>query len=67
MIKVKTFFISNSFAISAHERLDNKINTFLIENDVDVVDIKYSVAATSGSNGGVSVIPSAMLIYKTKD
>lgn len=40
MIKVKTF-IANSFNPLHHEKLDNSINKFLEENDVEVVDIKY--------------------------
>lgn len=64
MIKVKTFFI-NSTNYRDHERLDKSINSFLAENDVEVIDVKYSVAI--GGDNGQFVYPSAMLIYKTKE
>jgi hypothetical protein len=64
MIKVKTFFI-NSANYRDHERLDKSINAFLADNDVEVVDVKYSVAI-GGANGQFAY-PSAMLIYKTKE
>lgn len=64
MIKVKTFFI-NSTNYLHHERLDKSINAFLAENDVEVVDVKYSVAI--GGDNGQFVYPSAMLIYKTNE
>lgn len=67
MIKVKTFVIKNSDNPHHHERLDGYINAFLAENDIEVVDIKYSTAMASYSTGGYSWKPSAMLIYKTKD
>lgn len=62
MIKVKTF-VTNSYNPLHHERLDAQINKFIEENDIEVVDIKYST--TSAWNGAATVwIPSAMLIYK---
>ena len=64
MVKVKTFLM-NSHNPLHHERLDKLINKFFEENDIDVIDIKYSTAAVAGANG-VSWIPSAMLIYKEK-
>ncbi len=63
MIKVKTFVLKNSGNPCHHERLDNQINSFLSENNVEVVDIKYSTAV-SVDDGRVYWIPSAMLIYK---
>lgn len=60
MIKVKTF-IMNSCNRLHHERLDNAINDFIAENNVEVVDIKYSTSLDQGS-----WIPSAMLIYKER-
>jgi hypothetical protein len=42
------------------------INKFLAENDVKAIDIKYSTCC-HGDNGRVAWIPSAMLIYKTKE
>ena len=49
-----------------HDRLDNCINKWLEENDVEVVDIKYSTCGGVNSRDGVSWVPSAMLIYKEK-
>jgi hypothetical protein len=48
MIKVKTF-ITNSYNPVHHDRLDNSINKFLEENDVEVVDIKYSTSCCADS------------------
>ena len=68
MIKVKTFVIKNSNNICHPERLDNYINNFLAENDIEVVDIKYSTAMAVLQNSEVYIWkPSAMLIYKEKD
>ena len=64
MIKVKTF-ITNSQNISHLGRLDDGINDFLAKNDVEIIDIKYSIAI--GGEGGRSFYSSAMLLYKTKD
>jgi hypothetical protein len=64
MTKVKTF-ISNSYNPLHHDRLDNSINKFLEENDIEVVDIKYSTCC-SDNMGRFQWIPSAMLIYKVK-
>ena len=56
MIKIKTF------EASVHAKyLDDDINGWLVENDVDVMDIKFS----TGWNGR-SFVASAMLIYKEK-
>ena len=65
MTKVKTF-ISNSYNPLHHDRLDNYINKFLEENNVEVVDIKYSTCCCSDNMGRFQWIPSAMLIYKVK-
>ena len=67
MIKVKTFVIKNSNIPHHHERLDGVINNFLAENDIEVVDIKYSTAMAPDALGGFFWKPSAMIIYKTKD
>ena len=64
MIKVKTF-VPNSYNPLHHERLDDRINKFLLENDVEVIDIKYSTCCEHNGQC-ISWIPSAMLIYKTK-
>lgn len=64
MIQVKTFIVGGSNNPLHHERLDAAINRFLSENDVEVIDIKYSICAAP--NNGNGWIPSAMLIYKTK-
>ena len=42
MVKVKTFTMGSNHNILKHEILDNQINKFLSENDVEVVDVKYS-------------------------
>ena len=65
MIKVKTF-ITNSFNPLHHEKLDNSINKFLEENDIEVVDIKYSTCCCTDSAGRFQWMPTAMLIYKVK-
>ena len=65
MIKVKTFFINTPNPLH-HHKLDDAINLFIAQNEVEVVDIKYSVAATGGDHG-TFVYPSAMLIYNTKE
>ena len=66
MIKVKTFVIGNDYNVLHHEKLANKINAFLEENDVEIVDIKYSTCCYVNSLGGGNWIPSALLIYKDK-
>ena len=65
MIKVKTF-VTNSYNPLHHDRLDNSINKFLEENDVEVVDIKYSTCCCADTMGNFQWIPTAMLIYKHK-
>jgi hypothetical protein len=64
-IKVKTF-IMNSQNPLHHDRLDARINNFIQENDIEVIDIKYSTCVYSNGCGG-SWIPSAMLIYKENE
>ena len=51
MIKVKTF-IANSYNPLHYEKLDNSINKFLEENDIEVVDIKYSTCLIKSSVHG---------------
>ena len=65
MIQVKTFAM-NSKNLMHHDRLDNSINKFLQENDVEVIDIKYSTCCYSDTAGHEYWIPTAMLIYKNK-
>lgn len=67
MIKVKTFVLKKSGNPYDHEHLDGAINTFLAENDIEIVDIKYSTAMAQTDQGGYAWKPSAMIIYKTKD
>ena len=67
MIKVKTFVIKNSNNPHHHERLDGVINNFLAENDIEVVDIKFSTAMAPNAQGGFFWEPSAMLIYKENE
>jgi hypothetical protein len=65
MNKVKVFIVKRGFP-DPHEKLEYQINKFLEENDIDIVDIKYSTCSCSDTRGGVIWTPSAMLIYKTK-
>ncbi|MBR0323906.1 MAG: sporulation protein Cse60 [Bacteroidales bacterium] len=65
MVKVKTF-TTGSANILHYEMLDKHINKFLVENDVEVVDIKYSTCAYANQMGGGAWMASAMLIYKEK-
>jgi hypothetical protein len=65
MTKVKTF-VTNSYNPAHHDRLDNSINKFLEENDVEVVDIKYSTSCCADTIGRFQWMPTAMLIYKVK-
>lgn len=66
MVQVKTFVMNSNNPLH-HERLDKLINNFIKENDIDVIDIKYSTTAASASGSlGFLWIPSAMLIYKEK-
>lgn len=55
MIKVKLF--EKHFGCD----LDNDINKWVTENDVEVIDVKFSTCFN-----GRSIVPSAMLIYKEK-
>lgn len=66
MIKVKTFAM-NSQNIAHRERFENNINKFLEENDVEVIDIKYSTCSCVDNMGGIHWIPTALMIYKEKN
>ncbi len=47
----------------SHEKdLENSINTFLSENDIDLIDIKYQVAIALGGEEQIYCF-SAMIIY----
>ncbi len=59
IIKVKTFVIKSSVNPHQHERLDGAINKFLAENDIEVVDIKFSTAMAPNAQGGFFWEPSA--------
>ena len=65
MTKVKTF-VTNSYNPAHHDRLDNSINKFLEDNEVEVIDVKYSACCCLDSMGKLQWIPTAMLIYKVK-
>lgn len=65
MTKVKVFSVSRGLP-HLHEKLEYQINQFLAENDIEVIDVKYSTCSCSDTRGGVIWTPSAMLIYKTK-
>lgn len=64
MTKVKTFIINSNNPLH-HARLDDAVNKFIEDNNVDVIDIKYSTTATTNSMGNALWFPSAMLIYKS--
>lgn len=66
MTKVKVFIVKRGLP-DPHEKLEYQINKFLEENDIDIVDIKYSTSSCSDTRGGGIWTPSAMLIYKTKE
>ena len=66
MVKVKTFTMGSNHNILKHEILDNQINKFLSENDVEVVDVKYSTCYGVTSRDSLCWIPTALLIYKEK-
>ena len=46
MIKVKSF-LRRPGNLRDHEHLDNAVNNFIAENDVEIVDIKYSTSMSS--------------------
>ena len=50
------------------DRLDRWINNFIAENNIEVIDIKYSTAIF-GDGGTIlsSWVPSAMLIYRERE
>lgn len=58
-MKVKTFSSNLTY------KLDNIINTFISNHDIEVIDIKFSTAATQDNYG--SLLFSAMMIYKDKE
>lgn len=65
MIKVQTF-VTKNHRDTDHNQLRNDINEFLAENDVEVVDIKYSTCSCVDAMGKIHWIPSALMIYKEK-
>jgi len=62
MVKVKTFVLNSGNAQCHHSQLDDNINKFIEENDIEVIDIKYS----SAGYGDCGVQLSAMVIYSGK-
>lgn len=66
MIKVKTFSGKSMSSMSPECVLENRINNWLEENAVEIVDIKYSTCGGVNSRDALSWIPSAILIYKEK-
>lgn len=59
-MKVKTF------SDRKFDKVDNCVNSFIEENKVEVVDVKFSTATKFDGSFGL-VIYSAMVIYKTKE
>lgn len=68
-IKVKTFIILSRDCTGSSHQLDSMINNFIAENNVEVIDIKYSTAIFGGSQGTSlsNWVPSAMLIYQERE
>lgn len=58
-MKVKTF------SSNLTNKLDMSINNFISNHDIEVIDIKFSTAATQDNYG--SLLFSAMMIYKDKE
>ena len=66
MTKVKVFFVRQGLP-HPHEKLEYQINKFLEENNIEIIDIKYSTCSCSDARGNLIWMPTAMLIYKTKE
>lgn len=58
-MKVKTF------SSNLTSKLNNSINNFISSPDIEVIDIKFSTAATQDNYGSLQF--SAMVIYKDKE
>lgn len=63
MTQVKTFIIKSNNRLQL-QMLDDAINSFLSQNDVEVLDIKYASSLAVDSGGKLYYDYSAMLIYK---
>ena len=59
MIKVKTFIVNSGNPLH-HSRLDDSINSFIEENKVEVLDVKYSTCYSTQNY----FTASALLVYK---
>lgn len=68
-IKVKTFIPLSRDCTGSSDKLDSLINNFIAENNIEVIDIKYSTAIFGGSQGASlsSWVSSAMLIYRERE
>lgn len=66
MTRVKIFRCSPGAGSNRDEILENKINQFIEENSIEVIDIKFSTCAIE-TGTALKWIPSAMMIYKTLD
>lgn len=59
-MKVKTFD-------EAHEKdLENSINSFISNEDIEIIDIKFAVSASIYSEEQIYCF-SALILYKTKN
>ena len=68
MIKVEVFVCTGNNSGSKGIELARKINEFIAQNDIEVVDIKHSSAMSFNTlNGKAEVSLSAMLIYKLNE
>ena len=68
-IKVKTFIPLSRDCTGSSDKLDSLINNFIAENNIEVIDIKYSTAIFGVSQGASlsNWVPSAMLIYRERE
>lgn len=68
-IKVKTFIPLSRDCTGSSDKLDSLINNFIAENNIEVIDIKYSTAIFGGGQGTIlsNWVPSAMLIYRERE
>lgn len=62
-VKVKIITLANSGNPLHSSRLENAINSFIAENNIEVIDIKYSSTAWPVSNGG-HWAPSVLILYR---
>lgn len=62
-IRVKIITLANSGNPLHASRLEDAINRFIEDNNIEVVDIKYSCTVYPVGNGG-NWTPSALIMYR---